>query len=80
MSNTRYAQIKLPTVNDLDPHPRLFVEGEGIHAGDCFKALFPDGWYDISIEFDDSREGVACWYIATPGFGDISPIGLFVQV
>ena len=34
----RYSQIKLPSPNDHDPHPRLLVDGYGIHAGDSFRA------------------------------------------
>ena len=34
----RYSQIKLPSPNDHDPHPRLLVDGYGIHAGDSFRS------------------------------------------
>jgi len=44
------AQIQLPDENDTDPHPRLLVDGYGIHAGMGFKALFPDGWHNITLE------------------------------
>lgn len=37
------AQLKLPDPADEDPHPRLLLEGSGIHAGSCYTALFP-GW------------------------------------
>ena len=40
----RIAQIQLPDPADDDPHPRLLLEGYGIHAGQSFTALFPDGW------------------------------------
>ena len=29
----RVAQIQLPDPADVDPHPRLLLEGRGIHAG-----------------------------------------------
>ena len=42
----RVAQLQLPDPADADPHPRLLLEGRGIHAGEGFTALFPDGWHD----------------------------------
>ena len=39
----RIAQLQLPDPADTDPHPRLLLEGRGIHAGEWFLALFPDG-------------------------------------
>lgn len=75
----RITQIQMPRPTDTDPHPRLIVDGDGIHAGDCFTALFPDDWHDITLEIDWDIEGPGCWYISTPGFRGISPIGLFVK-
>ena len=45
-----------------------------------FTALFPDGWHDITLEVSWEPTGPGCWYISTPGFSDICPIGLFVKV
>ena len=59
----RIAQLQLPDPADDDPHPRLLLEGEGIHAG--------QGW---------EPEGPGCWYISTPGFKGVCPVGLFVKV
>ena len=75
---TRIAQLQLPDPADADPHPRLLLEGRGIHAGEDFTALFPDGWQDITLEVSWELTGPGCWYISTPGFSDICPIGLFV--
>lgn len=72
-------QIHLPDPNDHDPHPRLLLNGRGLHAGACVTALFPDGWHDISLEISWEPTGPGCWYIATPGFEGICPIGLFVK-
>ena len=72
MFDDRIAQLQLPDPADADPHPRLLLEGRGIHAGKGFTALFPDGWHDITLEVS--------WDISTPGFRDICPIGLFVKV
>ena len=72
---TKIAQIQLP-----DPHPRLLLEGRGIHAGEWFSALFPDGWHDVTLEVSWEPTGPGCWYISTPGFEDVCPIGLFVKV
>lgn len=73
-------QIKLPASSDDDPHPRLLVDGHGIHAGSGYTALFPDGWHDITLEVSWDSTGPNCWYISTPGFRDICPVGLFVKV
>ena len=63
----RIAQLQLPDPADADPHPRLLLEGYGIHAGQWFTALFPDGWHDITLEVSWEPEGPGCWYISTPG-------------
>ena len=80
-------QLNLPDPNDHDPHPRLILPDyacwgdTGIHAGDCFEALMPDGkWHDITLEITWEKEGAACWYISTPGFSDVCPVGLFVRI
>lgn len=65
---------------DADPHPRLLLDGRGIHAGECFTALFPDDWHDITLEISWEPTGPGCWYISMPGFEDICPIGLFVKI
>ena len=36
----RIAQLQLPDPADEDPHPRLRLEGYGVHAGQGFTALF----------------------------------------
>ena len=76
----RIGQIQLPDQNDSDPHPRLLLNGDGIHAGSCYTALFPDGWHDITLEDRWDKGGAACWYISTPEYRDICPIGLFVKL
>ena len=53
----RIAQLRLPDPADDDPHPRLLLEGEGVHAGQGFTALFPDGWHDITLEVAWEPEG-----------------------
>lgn len=75
-------QILLPDKTDQDPHPRLTLTGSGygIHAGDGFTALFPDGWHEITIEMRWEETGAACWYISTPGLGHVCPVGLFVKL
>lgn len=73
-------QIQLPDPSDRDPHPRLLVGGCGIHAGATFSALMPDGkWHEITLEVSWEPEGPGCWYISTPGYLDVCPIGLFVK-
>ena len=33
------SQLKLPAPTDMDPHPRLLLDGDGVHAGQGFPAL-----------------------------------------
>ena len=75
------AQIRLADVPENDAHPRLQVDGRGVHCGEPFQAYLPDcsgrwNWGNIRIELDWSKDYPACWVI--PGRRDISPIGLFV--
>jgi hypothetical protein len=79
MKNEAIAQLQLPDLADTDEYPRLILNGEGIHAGDSFTALFPDGWHDITLEIRENRNGPGCWYISTPGFREVCPVGLFVK-
>lgn len=79
-SKKNIMQIQLPSPTDTDPHPRLLLNGYGIHVGQCFSALFPSGWHEITIEMYWDIEGPGCWYISTPEFKGICPIGLFVAV
>ena len=55
----RIAQLQLPDLADDDPHPRLLLEGDGIHAGQGFTALFPDGWHEITLEVPGSQQAPA---------------------
>ena len=41
MKNEAIAQLQLPDLADTDEHPRLTLNGEGIHAGDCLQHYFP---------------------------------------
>lgn len=75
MNRERLGQIQLPALEDFDPHPRLLLNGRGIHAGETFRALFPDGWREITLEMSQKPEGPGCWYISNPGFTHICPIG-----
>ena len=36
----RIAQLQLPDLADDDPHPRLLLEGDGIHAGQGLPPCF----------------------------------------
>lgn len=72
-------QIMLPDPDDTSDYPRLVVDGYGVHCGEPFTALFPDGWHDITLEVRGEPTGPGCWYISTPGFKDICPVGLFVK-
>lgn len=77
--NTKIGQLQLPDPGDRDPHPRLLLNGYGTHAGEMYTALFPDGWHDITLEVS-GQTGAACWYISTPGYSNVCPVGLFVKI
>ncbi|MEY8369783.1 hypothetical protein AALA24_13605 [Anaerovoracaceae bacterium 42-11] len=72
-------QLQLPDPNDKDSRPNLLFKERKVFAGENFVALFPDGWHEITLELDMRKEGVHSWYISTPGFEDICPVGLFVK-
>lgn len=76
----RIKQLKLPDPGDTGPHPRLLLDGYGIHAGQCFTALMPDGWHDITLEVSWEPTGPGCWFISTPEYAHVCPVGLFVKV
>lgn len=79
--NEKISQLRLPDPKDSDPHPRLLLDGYGIHAGECFTALFPDGWQEIRLEVSWDCEGADCWYIAEPVvLAGVCPVGLFVKI
>lgn len=80
MNWDKIAQIQLPDKSDRDEHPRLIVNGYGIHAGSGYTALFPDGWHEITLEVSWEITGPECWYISTPGFEGVCPVGLFVKI
>ena len=42
-NHQKVAQLKLPDPADEDPHPRLMLGGNGIHAESSYTALFPNG-------------------------------------
>lgn len=77
--NMNIIQIRLPAPDDADPHPRLLVDGDDIHAGQTFTALLPDGWHRLTLEISWKTTGPGSWYISTPGYSDVCPVGLFVQ-
>lgn len=79
MAQYMISQIQLPDPKDKDDHPRLLVDGRGIHAGESFEALFPDGWHEITLETRWEITGPLCWYISTKEYRKFSPIGLFVR-
>ena len=73
------AQIQLPSPHEKGPHPRLLVADECIHTGQPLDALFPDGWHTVTLDVHHDIIGPDCWYISTPGYEDICPVGLFVK-
>lgn len=74
-------QILPPNPSDEDEHPRPIFNGWGIHAGEVFNTYIPgEGFVQISIEMSWGDKGFRCWYVATPGYQDLCPIGLWCAV
>lgn len=69
-------QIRLQEFQN-NRYPRLMLEETELEAGDTFTALFPDGWHEVTLDIDLNETGVECWYISTPGYKNISLVGLF---
>lgn len=67
-----------PTSNDL--YDALLISNQEIQSGTLITALFPDGWHDVILERDTSSGVPGPWKIATSGYGDVSPIGLYVSL
>lgn len=76
--NPRIMQIKPLEADSQDGRPTL--NGYGLHCGESFRALFPNGWKQITLEVRCDQGGRTQWYISTPGFKDVCPIGLFVII
>lgn len=67
-----------PTSDDL--YATLLMSNQEIQSGTLVTAMFPDGWHDVILERDTSSGIPGPWKIATPGYGDESPIGLYVSL
>lgn len=74
----QYQQLILPYNTSTDAHTGLIYDGVSIFPGQGFLALFPDGWREITLEVNTGLPSPHDWFISTPGFLDICPIGLFV--
>lgn len=75
----RNYQLQLPATAGADPSPSLLLNGVDIQPGD-YKVRLPSGWQVVTIEIKQGITGPGCWYISTPGFTHICPIGLFVEL
>ncbi len=81
MNAKGYAQIKLtPDNDDLSWNVRLQVDDTNICCGQSFTALFPDGEHSITLEIGSPSMGPGGWYISTPGFKGVCPVGLWVRI
>lgn len=74
-------QIQLPDPSDTDPHPRIILNGWGLHAGQGVEAYIPGkGLVHLCLEISWDREGAACWYVSTEGYRGVCPVGLWCKV
>lgn len=79
---SKYSQIQPPEPQEAktDRHSRLMLDGRPINAGDSIKALFPDGWKEVTIEMKWEENSPQCWYIAAPKEKQVYDVlGLFAR-
>lgn len=55
----RIAQLQLPNPEDDDPHPRLLLEGDGVHAGQGLQPCFQMGGMILPWRCPGSRPAPA---------------------
>lgn len=76
----RYRQLRLTYPAGQEPYPSLQLGDVEIQAGHRLKVRLPDRWEVVTIAVSPEVAGPDRWYISTPGFQDVSPIGLFVEI
>lgn len=76
----RVCQLKFSEAAGQDQHPRLTLDGADVQPGRSLKVRLPDGWHIVTVELRREVSGPACWYISTPGYTNVCPIGLFAEL
>ena len=76
----RVCQLKYFEAAGQDRYPHLMLDGADIQPGRTLKVRFPDGWHTVTLELRQETTGPACWYISTPSYTNVCPIGLFVEL
>ena len=75
----KISQLQLPIRMIPTCTPGFCLTGM-VFMRELLHALMPDGWHDITLEVRMEPTGPGCWYISTPEYRDICPVGLFVKV
>jgi len=76
----KHRQLLLPPSAGGHPYPPLTLDGHEVRPGTRLKVLLLDGWRNVTVDVKPDVTGPARWYISTPAYGKISPIGLFVEL
>lgn len=76
----RVCQLKFSEAAGQDLYPHLMLDGVSIQPGRSLKVQFPDGWHTVTLECRQEAAGSSCWYISTPGYANVCPIGLFAEL
>ena len=77
----RVMQIQLPDEDDTDEHPRIRLNGDGIHAGEVVQAWIPGkGLVHLRLEVSWEAVGASSWYVANEEYRDVCPIGLWCVI
>lgn len=73
-------QLQLSYSEGAEEKPRLMLDGHEVQAGSPIKVLLPGRWETVTVDIRPDVTGPERWYISTPGFSRINPIGLFVEI
>lgn len=76
----RVCQIKLSETVGQDQYLHLMLDGVSIQPGRSLKVRLPNGWHTVTLERRQEATDPFCWYISTPGYANVCPIGLFAEL
>lgn len=76
----RYCQLQLFYSENAKLNPCLILDDNEVQAGASLKVLLPGRWKTVTVDIRPDVAGPERWYISTPGFKRVCPIGLFVEM
>lgn len=77
---------KVMQIGSMEAHGGLYPSSTMMRDGICLGILMCLRWAcghvkdRTTLEIREDQNGPGCWYISTPGFREICPIGLFVKI